>query len=100
VIVLHRKKRQTCLREIGFGIVERDLKLLGIDAKQNLTRSYVLALMHIHGPDKSRPIGQNHQLRDMNVRVVGSTVASADKQESKRTQRNGGTAADHQYAAQ
>jgi hypothetical protein len=71
VVLLHRLDRHGDLRQIGLGIVERDLELPRVQPVQNLAGFDLLIVLHRHVLDDARHIGGNPDLLGLDIGVVG-----------------------------
>ena len=71
VILLHRLDRQRGLRQIGLGVVERDLELPRIEPIENLAGFDLLVVLHVDVLDDARDVGRDADLVGFDIGVVG-----------------------------
>ena len=71
VVLLHRLDRQRGLRQIGLGVVERDLELTRIESIEHLSGGDVLIVLNRNILNDARDIGRYSDLLGLHVGVVG-----------------------------
>ena len=71
VVLLHRLDRQRGLRQIGLGVVERDLELTRIEPIEHLPGVDVLIVLDRDVLHDARDIGGNADLLGLHIGIVG-----------------------------
>ena len=93
IVLLHRLDGQRGLRQSGLGVVERDLKLQGVEAVENLAGRDVLVVVHVHVFDDAGHVGRDPDLVGFHIGIIrrhdlaaGDVPVTAD-QKRKRQER-------------
>ena len=73
VVRLQRTQIDLGLRQIGPGVVQRDLEFVRVEAEQHLAGGNVLALVHRDLVDDPRDVGGNREHVGLQVGVVVDT---------------------------